>query len=299
MTRYNLKVPPFQILLGSDDITDAVVGFSFHHPLAEPSTPLIWTGTIELFPVRSGLPRSFFDDEINPARWLSGLQPIDVYFNGSWWQRFRIKPSGYRFNQDNGQAEIEITDIIGILDSYQPAADAPEFKTGGNNRWNDLAVALIRKQAELMRIAVSVTPPPFNNNGTYQIPRTVRGSYIKEAQKMAGERQIWMWSDKEVIKWATYQQNGIAWRKSRKELLNFTRQQGLEPVVSEVTVSATHEQFDDCQLDYPRKYGSYISAESARTVASLAAPLPVYRKLASITTENLEIIGGSNAYLPI
>jgi hypothetical protein len=161
MTRYSLKVPQFQVFIGSEDISEAVVGYSFHHPLAEPSTPLIWTGTIEMFPARSGHPRSFFDDEANPSRWLSGLQPIDVYFNGTWWQRFRIKPSGYRYNQDNGQAEIEITDIIGILDSYASSADTPEFKTGGNNYWNDLAVALIKKQAAIMGTTVTVETPPM------------------------------------------------------------------------------------------------------------------------------------------
>lgn len=262
MTRYSLKVPQFQIFIGSEDISEAVVGYSFHHPLAEPSTPLIWTGTIEMFPARSGHPRSFFDDEANPSRWLSGLQPIDVYFNGTWWQRFRIKPSGYRYNQDNGQAEIEITDIIGILDSYAPSADTPEFKTGGNNYWNDLAVALIKKQAAIMGTTVTIETPPYGIGGIYRVPRSVNGSYIKEAQKMAGERGYWMWSDKETIKWAEYptNANNIVWRKSRRELLTFTRQQGLDPVKQQVTVSATHEDIDTCSEVYPKTIYTYVSA---------------------------------------
>jgi hypothetical protein len=261
MTRYNLKVPQFQILIGSDDISDAVVGFSFHHPLAEPSTPLIWTGTIEMFPVRSGHPRSFFDDRLHPDRWLSGQQPIDVYFNATWWQRFRIKPNGYRFNPDNGQAEIEITDIIGLLESYTPAADAPEFKTGFDNHWNTLVVELINKQASLMGRSVSVTTPAYGIGGIYKVPRTIQGSYLQEAQRMLGERGQWMWSDKEVIKFATYPLYGGApiWRKSRQELLNYKRQQGLEPVVAQITVSATHETVDVCRDVYPKTITEYAS----------------------------------------
>jgi hypothetical protein len=295
MTRYSLKVPQFQILIGSDDITDAVVGYSFRHPLAEPSTPLIWTGTIEMFPVRSGHPRSFFDDELNASRWLSGLQPIDVYFNGTWWQRFRIKPSGYRFNQDNGQAEIEITDIIGILDEYQPSADAPEFKTGANNQWNDLAVRLIARQAALMGTTVTVQTPPLGIGGYYQIPRTVSGSYIKEAQKMAGERGFWMWSDKETIKWAEYPQSAqsIVWRRSRKELANFTRQQGLDPVKSKITVSATHEEVDTCGEVYPKT--AYAFASSAIIINSLGQTGQRYQTIASITVDD-KIITGNYIY---
>jgi len=262
----DLTCPNFNIFIGSSDISLHVTGFSFRHPLAEPSTPLIWTGQIELdLTVNTSLGATFFDDELNPSRWLSGLQPIDVYFNGTYWQRFRIKPSGYRYDQITGQAIVEITDIIGILDSYQPAADAPEFKTGITNRWTDLVVNLIRKQAELMGISVSLQSPNFNNDGTYTVPKTVRGSYIKEAQKIAGERQWWMWCDKEVIKWVKYPQSpqSFAWAKSRKELLTFSRQQGLEPVVTEVTVSATNEQTDTCKENYPRTYYTYVSANVA------------------------------------
>lgn len=290
MTRYSLKVPQFQIFIGSEDISEAVVGYSFHHPLAEPSTPLIWTGTIEMFPARSGHPRSFFDDEANPSRWLSGLQPIDVYFNGIWWQRFRIKPSGYRYNQDNGQAEIEITDIIGILDSYAPSADTPEFKTGGNNYWNDLAVALIKKQAAIMGTTVTVETPPYGIGGIYRVPRSVQGSYIKEAQKMAGERGYWMWSDKETIKWAEYptSANNIVWRKSRRELLTFTRQQGLDPVKQQVTVSATHEDVDICNEIYPKTIYTFVSYGSVTSSTSNVGQL--YSRLALVETRNKQVL---------
>ncbi len=284
----DLTCPNFSIFIGSSDISLHVTGFSFRHPLAEPSTPLIWTGQIELdLTVDTSLGATFFDDELNPSRWLSGLQPIDVYFNGTYWQRFRIKPSGYRYDQITGQAVVEITDIIGILDSYQPAADAPEFKTGITNRWTDLAVNLIRKQAELMGISVSLQAPVFNNDGTYTVPKTVRGSYIKEAQKIAGERQWWMWCDKEVIKWVKYPQSpqSFAWSKSRKELLTFSRQQGLEPVVTEVTVSATNEQTDTCKENYPRTYYTYVSANVATNTIGVVTSLR-YQIISSRVTED-------------
>ena len=283
----DLTCPNFTITIGSSDISKHVTGYSFRHPLAEPSTPLIWTGQIELdLTVDTSLGATFFDDEVNPSIWLSGLQPIDVYFNGTWWQRFRIKPSGYRYDQITGQAVVEITDIIGILDSYQPSADAPEFKTGANNFWNDLAVRLIAKQAALMGQPVTVQTPPLGIGGFYQIPRTVSGSYIKEAQKMAGERGIWMWCDKEVIKWVEYPQTAqnIVWRKSRRELLNFTRQQGLDPVKSKVTVSATHEEVDVCGEVYPKT--TYKFASSAIIINSLGQTGQRYQTIASITVDD-------------
>lgn len=280
----DLTCPNFQILIGSSDISLHVTGYSFRHPLAEPSTPLIWTGQIELdLTVDTSLGATFFDDEVNPSIWLSGLQPIDVYFNGTWWQRFRIKPSGYRYDQITGQAIVEITDIIGILDSYQPSADAPEFKTGANNFWNDLAVRLIAKQAALMGQSVTVETPPLGIGGFYQIPRTVSGSYIKEAQKMAGERGIWMWCDKEVIKWVEYPQapSSIVWRKSRRELLNFTRQQGLDPVKSKITVSATHEEVDTCGEVFPKT--TWVFASSAVIINSSGGVGRRYQTIASRT----------------
>lgn len=283
----DLTCPNFSIIIGSSDISKHVTGYSFRHPLAEPSTPLIWTGQIELdLTVDTNLGATFFDDEVNPSIWLSGLQPIDVYFNGTWWQRFRIKPSGYRYDQITGQAIVEITDIIGILDSYQPSADAPEFKTGANNFWNDLAVKLINKQASLMGRSVSVETPPYGIGGFYQIPRTVSGSYIKEAQKMAGERGFWMWSDKETIKWAEYPQaaSSIVWKKSRKELLSYTRQQGLDPVKSKVTVSATHEEVDVCGDVYPKV--TYVFASSAIILNSLGQIGQRYQTIASITVDD-------------
>ncbi len=283
----DLTCPNFQILIGSSNISLHVTGYSFRHPLAEPSTPLIWTGQIELdLTIDTTLGTSFFDDEVNPSRWLSGLQPIDVYFNGTWWQRFRIKPSGYRYDQITGQAVVEITDIIGILDSYQPSADAPEFKTGANNFWNNLAVRLIAKQAALMGQSVAVETPPYGIGGFYQIPRTVSGSYIKEAQKMAGERGFWMWCDKEVIKWVEYPQapSSIIWRKSRRELLSFTRQQGLDPVKNKVTVSATHEEVDTCGVVYPKT--TYVFASSAIIINSLGQTGQRYQTIASITVDD-------------
>lgn len=283
----DLTCPNFQILIGTADISNHVTGYSFRHPLSEPTTPLIWTGQLELdLTIDTSLGASFFDDEVYPSRWLSGLQPIDVYFEGTWWQRFRIKPSGYRYDQITGQSVVELTDIIGILDSYQPSADAPEFKTGANNYWNDLAVRLINKQAALMGVSVSVQLPPYGIGGYYQIPRTVSGSYIKEAQKMAGERGFWMWSDKEVIKWAEYPQSAqnIVWQKSRRELLNYTRQQGLDPVKSKITVSATHEEVDTCGEIYPRR--TYVFASSAVIVDINGNGGQRYQTIASITIQD-------------
>jgi hypothetical protein len=257
----------------------------------------VWTGQVELdLTIDTDLGVNFFDDEVNPQIWLSGLQPIDVYFNGTLWQRFRIKPSGYRYDQVTGQAVAEVTDIIGILDSYQPSADAPDFKTGGNNYWNTLAVALINKQASLMGISVTVQTPDYGIGGIYRVPRSISGSYIKEAQKMAGERGQWMWCDKEVIKWATYPQtaNNIVWQKSRKELLNFIRQQGLDPIKTKVTVSATHEDIDDCNNVYPQTTYSYVSANVATGTTGIATT-QAYRLLSAITTRD-RIITGNNIY---
>lgn len=267
----DLTCPNFQIFIGASNISLHVTGYSFRHPLAEPSTPLIWTGQIELdLTVNTSLGSTFFDDEVNPSVWLSGLQPIDVYFNGVLWQRFRVKPSGYRYDQITGQAVVEITDIIGILDSYQPSADTPEFKTGGENRWNDLAVALIKKQASLMGTSVSVQTPSYGIGGIFKVPRSIGGSYIKEAQKMAGERGFWMWSDKEVIKWVEYPQvaQNVVWRKSRKELLTFTRQQGLDPVKQSITVTATHEDVDTCSQVFPQTIYTYGSIGIAANTSS-------------------------------
>jgi hypothetical protein len=43
-------------------------------------------------------------------------------------------------------------------------------------------------------------------------------------------------------------------------LLTFTRQQGLDPVKQQVTVSATHEDIDTCNEVYPKKIYTYVSA---------------------------------------
>ena len=288
----DLTCPNFNILIGTSDISLHVTGFSFRHPLAEPSTPLIWTGQIELdLTVDTSLGATFFDDEINPSRWLSGLQPIDVYFESTLWQRFRIKPNGYRYDQTTGQAVVEVTDIIGILDSYQPSADAPEFKTGQNNFWNTLAVKLIQKQAILMGATVTVQTPPYGIGGIYKVPRSIKGSYIKEAQKMAGERGYWMWCDQEVIKWAKYPRTAqnIVWQKSRKELLNYTRQQGLDPIKENIIVSATHEDIDTCQDQYPKTSYTYATAKVARTGANDVLKDQVYQYVSSTTVKDKEI----------
>lgn len=272
----DLTCPNFQIFIGSSDISLHVTGFSFRHPLAEPSSALIWTGQIELdLTVDTSLGLTFFDDRVNPQIWLSGQQPVDIYFEGTWWQRLRIKPNGYRYDLITGQAIIEITDIIGLLESYTPAADAPEFKTGYNNQWNELVVKLINKQAQLMGRSVSVNTPSYGIGGIYKVPRTIQGSYLQEAQKMLGERGQWMWSDKETIRFASYPLYGGSpiFRKSKQELLNYKRQQGLEPVVAQITVSATHEDVDTCKEVYPKtitEYGSGLSITSTNGLNSVA-----------------------------
>ena len=281
----DLTCPNFTILVGASDISPHVTGFSFRHPLAEPSTPLIWTGQIELdLTVDTSLGTTFFDDRVNPSRWLSGLQPIDVYFEGVWWQRFRIKPNGYRYDIITGQAVIEITDIIGLLESYTPAADAPQFKTGFDNPWNLLVVSLIRKQAELMGISVTVNTPNYGIGGNFKVPRTVQGSYLQEAQKMLGERGQWMWCDKEVIRFATYPLYGGSpiFRKSKQELLNYKRQQGLEPVVAEITVSATHEDVDTCTEVYPKTITEYADGVAITNTSNLVVTRP-YKRVSAIT----------------
>ena len=281
----DLTCPNFNILIGASDISLHVTGFSFRHPLAEPSTPLIWTGQIEMdLTVDTSLGTTFFDDRVNPSRWLSGLQPIDVYFEGVWWQRFRIKPNGYRYDIITGQAVIEITDIIGLLESYTPAADAPQFKTGFDNPWNLLVVSLIRKQAELMGISVTVNTPDYGIGGNFKVPRTIQGSYLQEAQRMLGERGQWMWSDKEVIKFASYPLNGGSpiFRKSKQELLNYKRQQGLEPVVAQITVSATHEDVDTCTEVYPKTITEYADGIAITNTSNLVVTRP-YKRVSAIT----------------
>ena len=263
----DLRVPNYRILIGGVDITNAIAGFNFAHPIEEPYTPLIWSGTIEIKPARgaSALGFEFFNDELNPQRWAAGRQPIDVYFNNQLWQRFRVKPVGYRYDQDTGAAVIEITDLLGLLDSYVPAQDVPEFKVGANISTGWIAQKLIERAIQIMKegnanFSLSVPLPPFND--IIRTPRTFRGSWIRQAQKFAGERGYWLWCDKEQLKWAKYPINGsgsLIFSRPRSSFKKANRNEGIEAYLSDMTVTATHEDIDECKDQYPKISYTYAA----------------------------------------
>jgi hypothetical protein len=266
-TWHDLRVPNYRILVGGTDITNAIAGFNFAHPIEEPYSPLIWSGTIEIKPARgaSALGFEYFNDEINPQRWAAGRSPIDVYFNNQLWQRFRVKPVGYRFDQDTGAAVIEITDLLGLLDSYVPAQDVPEFKIGANISTGWVAKKLVERAIAIMKegnanFDLEVPLPPFND--IIRTPRTFRGSWIRQAQKFAGERGYWLWCDKEQLKWAKYPINGdgqIIFSRPRSSFKKANRNEGIEAYLSDMTITATNEDLDECKDQYPKFSYTYAA----------------------------------------
>jgi hypothetical protein len=291
MAVLDLSVPLMQFLLGTDDITQYVLGFSARHPLAEIHSACIWEGTIELSAIASPpLSSDFFDNEINPHRFDEGALPISVYISGSLWQIFRIKPMGYRYDEVSRQATIEFTDILGILNTYSPPQDLPEIKVGVNNYWQDVVAACIRAVGVQLGYAPTIASSPAAFNGDYyQVPRILSSSFINEAQKIAGERGEWLWCDKEIIKRAVYPIYGgdPIYRKSRQEIVRYDRQNGLEKYVKRITCAGTAEILDRCTTVYPKYTYEYrqkaIGTSATQLVSGTTFVIPTVSALAKIT----------------
>lgn len=277
MTILDLTVPPFQILIGTFDITDAVDSFTVLHPLAERGTPLNWSGSIELsYLINQAEFAESFDDWLNPGRWAAGAYPVDFYIDGFLFQTLRIARNGYTFEEDpeNGSAlaQIQLTDLLELLDSYSPPQDAPGLTVGASVRWEDGVKALIEAaiaqvNAERARrgqtpitvaIAINYTDVP----DVFTAPKTVSGSLVKTAQEWAGERGYWLWCDNEVIRLAPYPQAGAPiYQFSRKQVDPFARVQGLDEPLNKLVVTCANQKADPCAAVYPRirpEYGAKL-----------------------------------------
>lgn len=235
----------FRILVGDLEVTDLVESFNPNHPLAETYTPLVWQGTIELAGLldESGLTESF-DDLENPTRWEPGRHPVKLFFGADLWQTFRIAPNGYQYEEDEAgdtfTATIQLTDILGLLDTYTPPQNAPGIVLGSGTHWGEAAQKSIQQAAAKAGVVVTVErPDPGRAIADYfATPKTIRESFVKQAQEWAGERGFWCWSDNETIKWAKYPETGAPiYQRTRRSVDEFDRQPGLDKPVNKITVT--------------------------------------------------------------
>jgi hypothetical protein len=253
----NFDLPDLQVLVGSDDITPYVVGLSFQHPIVSTYEPYVWSGSIELgYLLNPPLSADFFNDEINPQRWLS-CPEITIKFGGTIWQKFRIAPApaGYQYDEVTGDAIITITDNLGLLRTVKSVPqNHPGIALGVGTPWFLAAQQLINKAVEIAGVSITVDACPYNGNLNLLIaPRTITESWVDEACKLAGERGVYPWCDQGVIKWQAYPINGATpiYSKPRNRLRDFNRIQGLEPPVQQLTIAATVETASPDPTVYP------------------------------------------------
>lgn len=253
----------FKILVGDLDITRTVVSFNPHHPLAEIYTPLVWQGAIELAGLidMSGFAESF-DDIENPTRWEPGRHPVKLYFGDQLWQTFRIAPNGYQYEEDEAgdtfTATIQLTDILGLLDTYTPPQNAPGITLKSGTHWGEAAQKSIQAAATKAGVMVTVEAPDLEIGDRFATPKTIRESFVKQAQEWAGERGYWCWSDNEVIKWAKYPETGTPiYQRTRRSVDEFDRQPGLDKPVNKVTVVCASDRPSNIpspQIDISEQY---------------------------------------------
>lgn len=253
----DFSVPPFQMLVGSFDVTNAVESFWVDHPLCEPYSPLVWGGEINLtYLLDMAQFAESFDDQLNPARWAAGQYPIYLYLNGNLFQTLRIDRLGYVYNEigSTALATIRLTDILGLLDTYCPPQDLPGITIGSGTPWNIAVDRLIKAAARQVGVSVTTSINSYGIGDRFTTPRQVSsGSFIKEAQKICGERGIWLWCDNEIITTAQYPLYGgsVVYQKSRAKVDQYARVTGLEPPVNKMTVVCPVQAVSPCQKKYP------------------------------------------------
>lgn len=218
MSKINLTPPEFTVTVGGLSITSLVQQFSLRQGAIDIRRPIIWEGTMAIAKTKTWTGESL-DDFENPSRWARGKHPVVLTIAGSRFATLRI--ASYAYNEDTDSAQIELSQLLGLLDYKTPPEDYRFIETACRPVFVADVVAKLLTEA-------GVTSYNVANAGSVQIPapdRTNR-SYIELAQEILGERNRWLYHDEdEVVRINAVNFNATkSFGRSRAQLVEFNRQ---------------------------------------------------------------------------
>ncbi len=255
----NLTAYDWQLLIGDWDVTNLVGTLVIRRPRTEINTPYKWQGNLVLsVPLNPGLLLESLDDLINPGRWAIGVHPIRFYIRSILVATLRIQR--YFYDEDNRQGQAELTDQLGLRDYQTPPKDFEGlgFKVG-NTPVSTVASTLLNKTG----LGSNINVP-----GSFEVPpNKFNQSYIGLAQAICGERGYWLYCNPlETISTAYYSRNTVSFQRSRNQIKDFERQNGLEIPAELVRVVGSSEAIANCQKRYPEITEEYSTAGRAKAL---------------------------------
>jgi len=111
----NLSIPEIEILVDSIDIKNDVAECTLQWPQQRIDSAYIAEAVITIV-VAVDSDRNFYDHRINPQRWAWG-QKVEIKIKGVLFSTLRISSYSYY----DGKAELNCTDLLGLLDFERPA----------------------------------------------------------------------------------------------------------------------------------------------------------------------------------
>lgn len=228
MSKINLTPPEFTVTVGGLDITSLVQQFSLRQGAIDIRRPIIWEGTMAIAKTKTWTGESL-DDFENPSRWARGKHPVVLTIAGSRFATLRI--ASYAYNEDTDSAQIELSQLLGLLDYKTPPEDYRFIETECRN-------VTVEETATKLLTAAGLTNYQLTNVPNAEIPapdRTNR-SYIELAQEILGERRCWLYHDEdEVIRLVRLDfAKTKSFERNRGQLVEFNRQPNRGDIVPNV-----------------------------------------------------------------
>lgn len=237
------------VTIGGLDITPAITNFSIRRPLPERNSLYSWTGAMTLKDnTWPPLPESI-DDRVNPTRWAiySNSQPIQVRINGSLITTLRLTDYFYDDDPKALTAQAQMADVLTICNTDDPPL-ASQDMMGFNPLFTFMAQGMSALLEHMLgRYGI--------NSNLSDLPETMalpllkdkpQGSVVAWAQQMLGERGWWLYCDpNEVVRAIRYprkpRQSSIQFVRSRSQVEQYSRRQGIARPVHKVVVSGAVE----------------------------------------------------------
>lgn len=246
MVKINLTPPQFTITVGSLDITNLVQQISIRQGAIAIGSPIVWEGSITIAKTIDWEGESL-DDFVNPTRWARGKYAVSFSIAGTLFATLRI--SGYAYNEDTESAQINVTQLLGLLDYRTPAED---YRVFGDNPLYMARTSIVKtllQQAGITSVNLSGYGEPqsvvYQNTGDIVFANgmmlgtdRVNESYIGLAQTIMGEQGYWLYhlpNETVAVKKLNFDATK-GFQRSRAECVEFNRnpQRGIVPTLYRV-----------------------------------------------------------------
>jgi len=187
----NLSIPEIEILVDSIDIKNDVAECTLQWPQQRIDSAYIAEAVITIV-VAVDSDRNFYDHRINPQRWAWG-QKVEIKIKGVLFSTLRISSYSYY----DGKAELNCTDLLGLLDFERPAQFIKGVDFLSPKPWPEVVKLCIKQSAEIgdQTIPITFDFPVIQQPMIFpvEINQGDQVSLISYAQSIAGERGYWLW----------------------------------------------------------------------------------------------------------